>query len=71
MAAPLVDPFLSGLIVENHHGLDQVRGFILHELQGFRDMLARGDTEGMRAKMRLSTERRAMFDKRQGSVVYC
>jgi len=27
-------------------------------------MLAAGDTEGMRAKMRLSTERRAMFDKR-------
>ena len=28
-----------------------------------RDMLDKGDTEGMRAKMRLSTERRALFDK--------
>ena len=35
----------------------------LAELQNFRELLAKGDTEGMRAKMRLSTERRAMFDK--------
>jgi prephenate dehydrogenase len=35
----------------------------LAEMTRFREMLAAGDTEGMRAKMRLSTERRALFDK--------
>ena len=34
------------------------------ELKGFRDMLAAGDREGMREKMRLSTQRRALFDRK-------
>lgn len=32
------------------------------EISGFRDLLARGDESGMKEKMRLSTERRALFD---------
>lgn len=33
------------------------------ELSRFRELLAAGDMEGMRAKMRLSTARRALFDR--------
>ena len=43
--------------------LRQMDGF-LRELTAFREMLAAGDAEGMKEKMRLSTQRRAMFDKK-------
>ena len=43
--------------------LDKMDRF-LAEFQEFRDMLANEDREGMREKMRLSTERRAWFDKK-------
>ncbi len=43
--------------------LRQMNGFI-GELSEMRDMLEQGDTEGLRRKMRLSTERRALFDKK-------
>lgn len=33
------------------------------ELEEFREMLDKGDTEGMRAKMRASSRRRSLFDK--------
>lgn len=36
----------------------------MDEFKTFRNMLASSDIEGMRAKMRLSTERRALFDKK-------
>ena len=62
--ARINDAMWSELFLLNREALlKQMDGF-LAELNGFRDMLAKGDTEGMREKMRLSTERRAMFDKR-------
>ena len=42
--------------------LTQINKF-LETITNFRDMLANDDVEGMRAAMRLSTERRAWFDK--------
>ena len=36
----------------------------LEELTRFRNMLEAGDREGMRGKMRLSTQRRTLFDKK-------
>ena len=33
------------------------------ELEEFREMLDKGDAEGMRAKMRASSRRRSLFDK--------
>jgi prephenate dehydrogenase len=62
--ARINDKMWSELFMMNREPLLKQMDVFLNELQGFRDMLARGDTEGMRAKMRLSTERRAMFDKR-------
>ena len=35
----------------------------LKEFAAFRDLLKAGDVAGMKEKMRLSTARRAMFDK--------
>ena len=34
----------------------------IEEFRQLRNMLAEGDREGMREKMRISTERRAYFD---------
>ena len=62
--ARINDRMWSELFMMNRGPLLRQMDLFLHELQGFRDMLEKGDTEGMRAKMRLSTERRAMFDKR-------
>jgi len=62
--ARINDKMWSELFMMNREQLLKQMDIFLEELQGFRDMLAKGDTEGMRAKMRLSTERRAMFDKR-------
>ena len=62
--ARINDKMWSELFMMNREPLLKQMDVFLGELQSFRDMLARGDTEGMRAKMRLSTERRAMFDKR-------
>ena len=62
--ARINDRMWSELFMMNRGPLLKQMDLFLHELQGFRDMLEKGDTEGMRAKMRLSTERRAMFDKR-------
>ena len=49
----------------NREPLLRQMDIFLKELQGFRELLEKGDTEGMRAKMRLSTERRALFDRRE------
>lgn len=62
--ARINDRMWSELFMMNRGPLLRQMDLFLHELQGFRDMLEKGDTEGIRAKMRLSTERRAMFDKR-------
>ena len=62
--ARINDGMWSELFMMNRGPLLESMDTFLKELSGFRDMLAAGDTEGMRAKMRLSTERRAQFDKR-------
>ena len=62
--ARINDSMWSELFMMNREPLLRQMDIFLKELHNFRDMLERGDTEGMRAKMRLSTERRAMFDKR-------
>jgi prephenate dehydrogenase len=62
--ARINDGMWSELFLMNREPLlRQMDGF-LKELTAFRDMIASGDREGMRAKMRLSTERRALFDKK-------
>ena len=62
--ARINDGMWSELFMMNREPLLRQMDTFLKELHNFRDMLERGDTEGMQAKMRLSTERRAMFDKR-------
>ena len=62
--ARINDGMWSELFLMNREPLlRQIDGF-LKELTGFRDMLAAGDREGMREKMRLSTRRRALFDRK-------
>ena len=62
--ARINDGMWSELFMMNRGPLLESMDAFLKEFTGFRDMLAAGDTEGMRAKMRLSTERRALFDKK-------
>ena len=61
--ARINDGMWSELFMMNREPLLDKMDTFLRELTEFRDMLEKGNTEGMRAKMRLSTERRAMFDK--------
>ena len=61
--ARINDKMWSELFMMNREPLLRQMDVFLKELEEFRDMLDKGDTEGMRAKMRLSTERRALFDK--------
>ena len=53
----------SELFMMNREPLLKQMDTFLKELTDFRELLVRGDVEGMRAKMRLSTERRALFNK--------
>ena len=62
--ARINDKMWSELFMLNREPLLKQMDTFLEEMARFREMLVAGDTEGMRAKMRLSTERRAMFDKR-------
>lgn len=52
------------LFLRNREPLLRQMDSFLRELTAFREMLAAGDAEGMKEKMRLSTQRRAMFDKK-------
>ena len=61
--ARINDRMWSELFMMNREPLLEQMDTFLQELQHFRDLLAKGDAEGMREKMRLSSERRAMFDK--------
>ena len=61
--ARINDRMWSELFMMNREPLLKQMDTFLKEFRSFRDMLEKGDTEGMRARMRLSTERRAMFDK--------
>ena len=62
--ARINDAMWSELFMMNQKPLLRQMDAFLEELTAFRDMLAKGDTEGMREKMRLSTARRAMFDRK-------
>ncbi len=62
--ARINDEMWSELFNMNKEPLLKQMDAFLEEFTAFRTMLADGDTEGMREKMRLSTERRAWFDKK-------
>ena len=53
----------SELFMMNREPLLRQMDIFLKEFAAFRDLLKAGDVEGMKDKMRLSTARRAMFDK--------
>lgn len=59
--ARINDRMWSELFMMNREPLLRQMDTFLAELTAFRNMLEAGDTEGMREKMRLSTERRAAF----------
>jgi prephenate dehydrogenase len=59
--ARINDKMWSELFMMNREPLLRQMDTFLAELTAFRNMLEAGDTEGMREKMRLSTERRAAF----------
>ena len=61
--ARINDAMWSELFLMNREPLLRQMDIFLEELTQFRDMLAAGDREGMREKMRLSTQRRALFDR--------
>lgn len=60
--ARINDEMWSELFLLNREDLLKQMDSFIGEFRQFRDMLADGDREGMREKMRLSTERRAYFD---------
>ena len=63
--ARINDVMWSELFLLNRDALLRQMDVFLAELTAFRDLLEKGDTEGMREKMRLSTRRRAIFDEAQ------
>ena len=62
--ARINDAMWSELFMLNRDQLLKSMDVFMQEFQTLRDMLEKGDTEGMREKMRLSTERRGYFDKK-------
>lgn len=62
--ARINDAMWSELFMMNREALLREMDKFIGEFSAFREMLAEGDVEGMREKMRLSTERRAWFDKK-------
>ncbi len=62
--ARINDRMWSELFMMNREPLLKQMDTFLAEMNGFREMLRQGDTEGMREKMRLSTQRRALFDRK-------
>ena len=61
--AKINDRMWSELFLMNKEALLREMDGFIKEFTLFRDMLASGDSDGMRAKMRSSTERRSLFDK--------
>ena len=61
--AKINDRMWSELFLMNKDALLREMDGFIKEFTLFRDMLASGDSDGMRAKMRSSTERRSLFDK--------
>ena len=62
--ARINDAMWSELFMMNREALLREMDKFIGEFTAFRQMLDDGDVEGMREKMRLSTERRAWFDKK-------
>lgn len=63
--ARINDAMWSELFLMNRAPLLHQMDTFIKECTELRDMLCREDSEGLRAKMRLSTERRALFDKKK------
>lgn len=61
--AKINDRMWAELFLMNKDALLLEMDNFIEEFKGFRDMLEKGDSDGMRAKMRTSTERRSLFDK--------
>ncbi len=61
--AKINDRMWSELFLMNKDALLSQMDAFIDEFSAFREMLASGDGEGMREKMRASTKRRALFDK--------
>ncbi len=62
--ARINDRMWSELFLRNKGPLIRQMDLFSSEFQTLRDLLAAGDEEGLREKMRLSTQRRAYFDKK-------
>lgn len=62
--ARINDAMWSELFNMNKDALLRQMDLFIDEFNNLRDLLANGDTETMREKMRLSTARRALFDKK-------
>ena len=60
--ARINDEMWSELFLLNREDLLKQMDIFIEEFRQLRDMLAEGDREGMREKMRISTERRAYFE---------
>ena len=60
--ARINDEMWSELFLLNREDLLRQMDIFIEEFRQLRNMLAEGDREGMREKMRISTERRAYFD---------
>ncbi len=61
--ARINDAMWSELFLRNKDALLEQMDTFIGEMTDLRDLLAADDEDGLRAKMRLSTERRAWFDK--------
>lgn len=61
--ANINDAMWSELFLLNRDVLTEDIDLFISEMTGLRDLLAKGDREGLREKMRLSTARRAYFNK--------
>ena len=61
--AKINDKMWSELFLMNKEPLLSEMDSFINEFKSFRDMLEAGDGEGMREKMRKSTDRRSLFDK--------
>ena len=63
--ARINDAMWSELFLMNREPLLRQMDIFIKECTELRDMLEKEDSEGLRAKMRLSTERRALFDRKK------
>ena len=57
-------PALPGQVVANKAALLEQMNLFLNKFMELKDLLEAEDVDGMRAMMRRSTQRRALFDKK-------